>query len=260
MPRLRGTGRLKTLGPLLLALLALEPSCTRVPRLRPYDEGTNNQYLLTAPLIVVGLVERDELVGKPVPSPPHAPLQLHKVTVHVENVLKGAMPERTIAVYYFTFANLNVGFRILIFHREPVRRVLWLRKDNGVYRTACDWQNCTVWITSGSHPGYKPDPNASLDQTLVDLTLTRGEGPVDNHRFAEELDQFVGRAGLDGYTIEKLRHLALTESPEVKNKACTDLWIYGHDKIDDRLGERARDSLTVAGCKCRDSGLGVVCQ
>jgi len=53
-----------------------------------------------------------------------------------------------------------------------------------VYRTACDWQNCTVWITSGAHPGYRPDPDASLNQTLLDLTLTKGEGPVDSYQFA----------------------------------------------------------------------------
>jgi hypothetical protein len=244
---------------LLLALLALQPACNRIPQLRPYSDAVNNQYL-AAPLVVVGVVEADESLGTPVLSPSHSPLQLHRVTVHVENILKGAVPERSFPVYYFTFANLNVGFRVLIFHRDPVRRVLWLRKDGGVYRTACDWQNCTAWIASGAHPGYRPDPDASLDQALVDLTLTRGEGPVDNDEFAKELDQFVGRAGLEGYTIEKLRHLALTESSEVKIKACTDLWMYGHEKIDVRLRDKANDSLRLAGCNCRDRGLGVECE
>jgi hypothetical protein len=253
-------GQLKASELLLLALLALQPGCHRIPPLRPYTDAVNNQYLATASLIVVGVVEGDESLGTPVPSPPHSPLQLHKVTVHVENILKGAVPERSFPVYYFTFVNLNVGFRALVFHREPVRRVLWLRKDGGVYRTACDWQNCTVWIASGAHPGYRPDPDASLNQTLVDLTLTRGEGPVDNHQFAKELDQFVGRAGLEAYTIEKLRHLALTESSEVKIKACSDLWMYAHEKIDVRLRDRAGDSVDIAGCNCRDSGPGVVCQ
>lgn len=253
--------RLMLVAPLLVLALAAASlfSCTRVPPLHPYDEGTNNQYLLTAPLIVVGLVESDEMVGRPVSSPPHSPLQLHRVTVHVENVLKGAIPERSITAYYFTFANLNVGFRILIFHQEPVRRVLWLRRDGGVYRTACDWQDCTVWITSGAHPGYRPDPDASLNQILIDLTLTRGEGPVDSHQFAKELDQYVGRPGLDGYTIEKLRHLALTETSEVKYAACRWLWTYSQDRIDDRLRKRASASIALTGCTCSDTGSGLVC-
>jgi hypothetical protein len=250
--------KLKILRPLLMALLALEPSCIRVPPLRPYDERTNNQYLL-APLMVVGLAEGDELIGRPVRSPPHPPLQLHKVAVRVEDVLKGAIREHAITVYYFTFANLNGGWRFLIFPREPVRRILWLRKDGGVYRMACDCQNCTVWVESGAHPGYRPDPNASLDQIKVDLLLTRGEGPVNNHRFAQEMDRAVGLAGMDGYTIEKLRDLALTESSEVKYTACTELWGYTEGETDKRLSERARDSVAAAGCTCGITGSGLAC-
>jgi hypothetical protein len=211
-------------------------------------------------LVVVGLVEGDEPIGRPVPSPPPSQLQLHRVKVHVENVLKGAIPEGTITVYYFTFANLNEGFRFLIFHREPVRRVLWLREDAGVYRTACDSQNCTVWVESGAHPRYKPGPGASLDQIKIDLLLTRGEGTVRNHRFADEMGRAVGLTGMDGYTIEKLRNLALTESSEVKNTACQWLWNYSHWEIGDRLRERARDSVAIAGCTCGYAGSGPICR
>jgi hypothetical protein len=241
---------------LLLALLVLEASCTGVPQLRPYDEHTNNGWPAAA-LVVVGVAEGDELVGRPAPA--EHPLQLHKVTVHVENVLKGAIPENTIIVYYFTFANLNEGWRFLIFHQEPTRRVLWLRKDGGLYRTACDWQNCTVRIESGAHPGYRPDPNASMDQTLTDLSLTRGDGLVDDHRFAQEMGHIVGRAGLDGYTIEKLRHLALTDSSEVKYAACKELWGYAEGEPDKGLRERARDSVAAAGCTCGITGSGLAC-
>jgi hypothetical protein len=255
-----GTGsRLEICKRILLALLVLSPSCTGVPPLRPYDERTNNQYLL-APLIVLGLAESDERIGRPVPSPPHALLQLHKVTVHVENVLKGAVPEHTIAVYYFTFANLNEGWRFLIFRGEPERRVLWLRRDRGVYRMACDCQNCTVRVESGAHPGYRPDPGTSLDQMKIDLLLTRGEGPVNSHRFAEEMSRAVGLTGMDGYTIEKLRNLALTESTEVKYTACEWLWSYSNWKIGNGLRESARDSVNAAGCTCGFSGSNVVCK
>jgi hypothetical protein len=256
--------RQSILGPLLLAVLALELSCSGVPPLRPYDARTNSEYRL-APLVVVGLAEGDELIGRPVRNPTNPDesnsLHLHRVAVRVENVLKGAVPEHMIAVYYFAFERLNVGTRILSFGREPVRRVLWLRKDAGVYRTACDAQNCTVWIESGAHPGYTPDPNASLDQTLVDFSLTRGEGPVNDYHWAKEIGLAVERPGLDGYTIEKLRHLALTESSDVKYTACQWLWSYSHWEIGDRLREVAHDSVTAAGCTCQAERSGLyVCR
>jgi hypothetical protein len=209
--------------------------------------------------MVVGLAEGDELIGRSVTTPQHSLLQLHRVTVHVENVLRGAIPERTITVYYFTFANLNEGSRFLIFPRGPVRRILWLRTDAEVYRTACDCQNCTVWVESGAHPSYRPDPNAPVDQIKLDLLLTRGEGPVNNHRFAEEMDRAVGLAGMDSYTIEKLRNLALTEPSEVKYTACRALWNYSHWEIGDRDRERSRDAVIAAGCTCGYTGSVLVC-
>ena len=251
------TNRMRGSGILLVPYLVLAAGCTRVPPLRPYDERTSNGWP-AAPLVAVGVAKNDELIGRPVPAEP--PLQLHRVTVHVENLLRGAIPEHTITVYYFALANLNFGGRILIFQQDPTRRVFWLRKDGGVYRTACDWQNCTVRIESGSHPGYRPDPNASMDQTLTDLSLTRGEGPVNDHRFAQEMGYIVGRAGLDSDTIEKLRHLALTESSEVKYAACENLWTYTEGEPDKRISERARDSVAAAGCTCGITGSGLVCQ
>ncbi len=242
-------------------LLVLGVGCSRVPQLREYDDRTNEQ-ADQAPLVLVGVAEGDERVGGPVPSlyrPPY-PMQLHRAKVHVENVLKGAVAERTIPVYYFAFAG-GYGAIPLSLAGEPSRRVLWLRKDRGVYRTACDGVNCTVPIMSGAHPGYKPDPGESSDQVLIDLILTRGEGQVDSHQFAKGLGRGLRGQGLRGYTIEKLRHLALTESSEVKYTACQLLWANSLDEPDDRLRERAEDSVRAAGCTCGfDPSHAVVCQ
>ena len=247
----------------VLVLFVLSVGCTRVPPLRQYDDHTNKQ-CDEAPLVVVGLAEGDERVGQPVPArdDPSYSRQLHRAKVHVENVLKGAIAEHTIQAYYFAVTGGIDGTWPLSLAGKSSRRVFWLRKDRGVYRLACDaWIDCTVPIVSGAHPGYKPDPGESFDQVLIDLILTRGEGQVDNHQFAKGLGRGLRGQGLQGYTIEKLRHLALTESSEVKYTACQLLWSNSLDERDDRLRQRAEDSVRTAGCTCGfDPSRAVVCQ
>jgi hypothetical protein len=103
-------------------------------------------------------------------------------------------------------------------------------------------------ITSGAHPGYKLKPGESIERAMTDLLLTRGEGPIDDHLFADGIDRGAPDRS-DDYVIEKLRHLAITESSQVKYAACRGVWGYTRAK-DDRLRERAVDSLRVAGCTC----------
>src|ERR1035438_2674153 len=169
-------------------------------------------------------------------------MQLHRITVHIENVLKGAVPQTTIPVYYFAYAGSYWGQFPLIFRGEPSRRMLWLRKDQGQYRIACDGSDCTQSIMSGAHPGYRMNPGEPIDRARTDLFLTRGEGPIDDHQFALQINR--GAPELDyGYVIEKLRHLAVTESSEVKYAACRVLWGYTRGGLDDHLHGRAVDSL-----------------
>ena len=194
-------------------------------------------------------------MGRPVQS--RSELQLHRVTVQVESVLRGTIPDRSILLYYFTLANLNVDWRFPIFHEAPVRRVLWLRKDHGVYRAACDVQNCTVRIESGAHPGYHPTSAASLEQTLVDLSLTRGVGAVNNYRFVQEMGSYIGHLGLDAFTIDKLKNLALTETGEVKDTACHGLWSYDRAASSDEMRRKAHDSAISAGCRLQTGRRGV---
>lgn len=71
----------------------------------------------SASIVVVGVLTADTLVRSQVPmhSDPTYPLQLRRLTVRVENVLKGTpMPQR-IDVYYFTWAGGYDGNRPLGF-------------------------------------------------------------------------------------------------------------------------------------------------
>jgi len=89
----------------LLLLITLSAACSRAPHLTEYDEQSNSQ-ARSAPLVVVGVADADVPIGRTVPSrhDPVYPMQLHRVRVRIENVLKGSVGERTISVYYFAFA------------------------------------------------------------------------------------------------------------------------------------------------------------
>jgi hypothetical protein len=247
----------------VLFAIVLDAGCSRVPRLTEFDEKANSQ-ARSAPLVVVGVADSDATIGRPVPSrrDPTYPMQLHRVRVQIENVLRGSISEQTIFVYYFGFGGGFEGPRPLGFGREPSRRILWLRRDEEVLRMACDgWDGCTMPVESGAHPRYRADPRKSLDYALVDILLTRGEGESNNVRFASQILRGTPDQGFQGYVIEKLGHLALTESGDVKSSACTQLWIYTQDWVGRCLQQQAQESLQAASCDCHPKPhSNVVCQ
>jgi hypothetical protein len=250
----------------LLGVLSLETACSGLPRLTEYDGAANAQAHL-APLVVVATTDSDVSVGRIVPSRKDStyPMQLHRVKAHIENVLKGSINDATIMVYYFRFAGAIDGPRPLGFGREPSRRILWLRKDAGAYRMACDgWDRCTMVVRSGSHLGYRPDPTEPLNQALVDILLTRGKGEINDLQFANQIRAGVPDEGIRGYVIEKLRQLSQGESSEIENAACQLLWIYlkdQEDRIERTLRKKVEDSLRASNCNCRPiTGGDVLCQ
>jgi hypothetical protein len=237
----------------LFALNLLSSSCSRAPHLVEYDEQSNKQ-ARSAPLVVVGVIDSDKPIRAPIPSrsDPRYPMQLHQTKVHIENVLRGSIDDKTTFVYYFGFAGGFDGPRPLGFWNPPSRRVLWMRRDGGVLRMACDgWDGCTMPLESGAHPRYQADPHKTLDYALADLLLTRGEGEIDDRRFASEIEWGVPDQGLQEHVIEKLEHLGLTESAEIKASACVQLWIYTQDRIENSLRRQADNSLAAAHCACR---------
>jgi hypothetical protein len=141
----------------------------------------------SAPIVVVGILSSDTLVLRPVPmhSDPKTPLQLRKLRVNVENVLKGDLSTGTVDVYYFTFAGGFDGPRPIGMWEIGGRRILWLRRDAGVLRTACDgWDKCTLGVDSGAHPHFAVDHEQPVANAVADILLTRGEGEINDLRFA----------------------------------------------------------------------------
>ena len=233
--------------------ILLDSACAGRPQFNEYDEQANSQ-ARSAPFVVVGVAGSDIRIGGPVPSrhDPNYPMQLHRVDVQVENVLRGSIDERKISVYYFGFAGGFDGPRPSGFGREPSRRILWLRKERGEFRMACDgWDHCTMFVESGAHPEYGGDPQQPLDQAVADILLTRGEGEIDNLRFASQIQWGLPDQGIQDHVLEKLSYLALTEVSDVRVSACYQLWIYTQDRIGRGLRQRAQASLDAAKCDCR---------
>jgi hypothetical protein len=189
---------------LLFAFGVLNASCKRSRHLTEYDEESNKQ-ARSPPLVVVGVVDSDMRVGRPVPSrrDPNYPMQVHRARVQVENVLRGSISKRTFFVYYFALGGGFDGPRPLGFGSEASRRILWLRGDADVFRMACDgWDSCTMFVESGAHPRYKADPRKPLAYALADILLTRGEGKIDEIPFASEIEPGGTRTG-DGRLLNR---------------------------------------------------------
>jgi len=201
--------------------------------------------------VIVGVLASDTLVRRPVPkrSDPEYPLQLRKLRVRVENVLRGDVTGGTIEVYYFAFAGGFDGPQPLGMWSVGSRRILWLRRDSGVLRTARDGgDSCTRGVYSGAHPHLTVDPRKPIIYALADILLTRGEGEIDDDRFAGAIE-WGAPGGDDHLMIEKFRHLA-NEAPPVKTAACIQLWICAQDQGPDKWRRMAREAMLEADCGC----------
>lgn len=213
------------------------------------DEETSAQRF--PPIVAVGVIIRDSLVQKPVPmhADPSYPLQLRKLEIRVENVLRGNTPRGLASVFYFAFAGGYEGPQPLGVWHVGSRRIFFLRRDSGVLRTVCDgWDYCTRGVYSGAHPGFIPEPGSSLENVIAGLVLTRGEGEIDDDRFAGDIRR--GTPGSEDHLIERYRELALTKGSLVKAAACTGLWLSTLRWSPVPTRELATNSMRVAGCTC----------
>lgn len=202
------------------------------------------------PVAVVGVIEADHLVFKPVRmrSDPRIPLQLRRVRIQIENVLRGDVAGNSAEFFYYTWAGGFDGNQPLGFWRLGDRRVFLLRWDSGILRTACDGADgCTWGIFSGAHPGYRSDPKQPVGYAIADILLTRREGRIRESRFAGAVER-EAPAPFE-YLIERLGRLATTERSSVKTSACRVLWTYTFDSSGTRR-TAAVAWMRDAGCVC----------
>lgn len=244
--RLRG--RISRLAPLaLIGLIELSTSaCNRVPQLVPQDppdEYVDEYSPAAAPIVIVGVLGEDVPVGRiqTVKSRFYSYVQvrLRRVRVKVENVLRGQVEEK-VWVYYFEIASTYtgpppLGYWKSTLDRHGKRKLLYLRRDGEVIRTACDLHNCCVLdVDSGSHRNYKPGAAKSFEERKADILLTEGEGAAAQ-TFASNLSYAIGHVRLT-IALPRVEALTASNSLPIQKEACWQINQYKEKLFEFRLG------------------------
>lgn len=226
-------GRGKRNLPGLMSLLSLTAisvmcvGCEKASSLVAYP--TNSGYLESAPVILVAQLVKDDAVGQSHPSrwSPDQPMQLYRITVHVENVLRGNVQSGLIRIYYLIDIRASEGppRMGMMGHggnwRVGDRITFFLRWDSGVLRTWFDtFAVGTIPVLTGPHPNYTPRLGESVEDSVVDILLDRGRG-CDNTQWAHAILVSTSKAyNFDlAYTVRKLRQIAASYVTEVRRAA-----------------------------------------
>ncbi len=213
------------------SLILLSTACER-PAIRPYDPVDPTplaKQMLSASVILVGRILGASSVGRPRQYEVEGiskQAQLFRVTVAVENVLKGTVSAGNAAIYFFMPAGSHDGSPLLgmvgqrgSWNVEDLE-MFFLNHDSGVLRTICDfYHHCVVPVRSCDHPGFRPEPGKPLADAIIDLLLTRGRNCGDQ-QMVEATSKFNEENFDRQYAFKKLRQLAAEETPPVRDAAC----------------------------------------
>ena len=216
----------------LLGVAIFSSGCEKVPPITELDHWGIDPVTHTmpaAPIMVVGQIVGHAELGRPRPARerPTEPVQLYRLTVQIENVLQGEATTGRFLIYYFASVGSSGGPAQLNFNGKfgawdiGDRKIFWLRQDRatGVLRTNVDnWAVCVTQVLTGAHPGYRRRPGETIDQAIVDILLTRGEGCSDRDLIASISSS--GASSYDPrYAVRKLQYLAEHETPDVRRAA-----------------------------------------
>lgn len=216
----------------VIVLAAASTACERAPSLeyKTYAQKLNPD---DVPVIIVGQIIEHVDMGPPYPSrlDPRLTIQLRKVTVQVENVLRGDVRGKVVPVYYFNSNSsgpVHMGMLGHGGHWHVGDRIVWfLTWESGVLRTVLDtWADSTVTVLTGPHPDYKSKPNESYADQVIDILLDAGQR-CDTEQWALGVLASTNRSsGFDlAYTVSKLRAIASNYTPEAREAALGELQV-----------------------------------
>ena len=190
--------------------------------------------LQSSPVVFVGQILSHREIGKPFPSrfDPTEPMQLFRITATAENVLRGGVLPDEVEVYYLKGMRMHGPPQMGVIGRGGHwrigdRLIFFLRRDSGVLRTVIDtWALPTVPVLTGGHPGYRPRTGESVEDSVIDILLDRGQHCGDECEAAA-----VSHFGLDyfdlAYAVEKLRQIGVGRGPEAAAAAKERLEVLG---------------------------------
>lgn len=192
--------------------------CSEQPALsdlfRPSDyqdpPGKDLTYVLRAPIVVLGMVTTVRAVGEPKPARerPSVFVQLTRITIQTEMILKGGLQEGSLSFYYFR-SPAALGGAPGYSPAEGQRRLFFLEQSNGIYRSVGDVTDYTLAVRSGFHePAFCT--SESVGCCIAKLLMVPGRG-CDSVDFALELYHGVHASNLlcsRAATLQLLHDLA----------------------------------------------------
>jgi hypothetical protein len=122
---------------LYMLLLALTAGCEKIPHIvedRSDVGALTNDGIASAPVFIVGLIAAYKEIGPPKPSryDKRTPMQLCRITVRLENVLRGDIGSANVPIYYLVNFGSNGGpsrLGIIVFGSSEDWRRRKLRKS-----------------------------------------------------------------------------------------------------------------------------------
>ncbi len=135
---------------------------------------------LETPIVLVGLVTGVNAVGAPRQArrSPGTLLQLTRVELHVENMLRGKVESRNIKFYFFGFSDKNPAYIGLPRYQVAIgeRRIFFLTTELGRLRSVGDVLDYTLPVASGFHENIRAEPEVPLRLSIPEVLLSVGKG------------------------------------------------------------------------------------
>lgn len=198
-----------------------------------YRAESQEQRIMTmrgAPVIIVGTVQRVQMVGQPKPAArvPDLSLQLYKAVVDVEMVVRGDA-DRTLEFSFFGPDPRDGLFGLPKYYVRPEqRRVFFLKREDEGYRAVGDYLDYSEPVYSGK-PDVTQVQDRDSDRAIARILLTPSRHLRDKTMFASTLFNSAGRAQsfvTPAFVQDLLEKLVMYRDPDVRKQACKNLKIH----------------------------------
>jgi hypothetical protein len=216
--------RLYAAGTSLLVSFFASGSCAPTPRLIPYPHplGIVDRAERSS-LVLVGVVQSETTVrgGRYAEGPDSMPLELRRVGVHVEGIIKGQYEDRDLSfVYYHATGPWDGPAPNLLVPGE--RAIFYLISDSGTLRATNDAYSSHTEIVTGRHETQPATESDRVREMIARLLLLPGDG-VDIGKYVASL--YVERAAAlevvsEAQTADLLRLLLRNSNGQIRGRAC----------------------------------------